>query len=187
MAVKRAATLLSLVVAIAFARAARADEVGPRNAISLHPFSLTSHGLAVQYERYLAPRHWSLALGLGVRSSSRSDYSSWVTTAGIEPRYWLWGPDRSAHLGSDAMVGPYMSLRFDAAFMSMTDTRRDRWIGGNEGYSLVGSFGWRFAIGHLEITPSLGVGARADLDVTGRLAPWMRPVYRFDWTVGWMF
>ncbi len=187
MAVKRAAALVGLVAATAFARAARADEVGPRNALSLHPFSLTSHGLAVQYERYIAPRHWSLAFGLGGRSGSRGDYSSWTTTVGIEPRYWLWGPDRSEHLGGDAMVGPFLSLRCDASFMTMSDTRHHRWIGGNEGYSLVGSFGWRFAIGHLEITPSLGVGARADFDATGRLAPWMRPVYRFDWTVGWMF
>lgn len=185
---KRVALALVLAATTGVAANARAaDDAGPRNALSVHPFSITSHGLAVQYERYLLPRHWSLALGLGFRSSSRGDYSSWVTAAGIEPRYWLWGPDRSKHLGSDAMVGPFASLRFDAAFMTMSDTTRDKWIGGNVGLSLVGSFGWRFAIGPVELTPSLGVGARTDFDAAGRLAPWTRAVYRFDWTAGYMF
>ncbi len=183
----KAIALLFTVAIAGVAASARADEAGPRNALSVHPFSITSHGLAVQYERYIVPRHWSLALGLGFRASSRGDYSSWVTSAGIEPRYWLWGPGRSQHLGSDAMVGPFVSLRFDTAWMTMTDTTRDKWVGGNVGLSLVGSFGWRFAIGHVELTPSLGVGSRTDFDAAGRLAPWTRAVYRFDWTAGWMF
>ena len=162
-------------------------EPGPRNALSVHPFSITSHGLAIQYERYLFPRHWSLATGLGFRSSSRGDYSSWVGSVGIEPRYWLWGTNRSATLGRDAMIGPYTSLRVDMSWLSMTDTRRDRWVGGNIGLSVVGAFGWRFAIGHAELTPSFGLGTRTDFDPKGRLAPWTRAVIRFDLTVGWMF
>ncbi len=188
MALKRAAVAAALVAALGVSAEARAaDDAGPRNALSVHPLSITSHGLALQYERYLFPRHWSLALGTGFRSSSRGDYSSWVTSVGIEPRYWLWGTNRSAKLGADAMVGPFLSLRFDTAWMTMTDTKRDRWVGGNVGVSLVGSFGWRFAIGHLETTPSFGLGSRTDFDPKGRLAPWTRAVIRFDWTVGWMF
>lgn len=162
-------------------------EPGPRNALSVHPFSISSHGLAIQYENYLFPRHWSLATGLGFRSSSRGDYSSWVTSVGFEPRYWLWGTDRSTTLGADAMVGPFASLRLDVSWMSMTDTRNDRWAGGNVGVSTVASIGWRFAIGQVELTPSFGLGTRSDFDPRGRLAPWTRAVVRFDWTVGYMF
>jgi hypothetical protein len=186
-AVKRAAALLAAVVVTSIGLHARADDAGPMNALSVHPFSITSHGLALQYERYVVPRHWSVAFGLGGRSSSSGDYSSWETTAGIEPRYWLWGPNRSTRLGSDAMIGPFVSLRVDGAWLTMTDTTRNRWVGGNVGISLVGSFGWRFAIGHFETTPSLGLGARTDFDATGRLAPWTRYVIRVDWTAGWMF
>jgi len=39
----------------------------------------------------------------------------------------------------------------------------------------------------VELTPSFGVGARSDIDPTGRLAAWVRPIYRLDWTAGWMF
>ncbi|MEZ4226211.1 MAG: hypothetical protein R3B13_35015 [Polyangiaceae bacterium] len=162
-------------------------EPGPRNALSIHPFALSSHGVAIQYERYLVPRHWSLALGLGFRSSSRGNYSSWVTSVGIEPRYWLLGNERSERLGSDAMVGPFASLRVDSSWMSMTDTHRDRWVGGNVGVSVVGGLGWRFSLGHFELTPSFGLGSRTDFDPRGRLAPWTRAVMRLDWTVGVMF
>jgi hypothetical protein len=188
-AVRFIASLIALAWVTVVASSARAqDKAGPRNAISVHPFSLTSHGLAVQYERYLKPRSFSLVLGLGVRSSSRSDYSSWATSVGIEPRYWLArDPTRSKRLGADAMIGPYLSLRTDVAYLMMTDTTRDQWVGGNIGLSFVGSFGWRFAIGRVEITPSIGLGSRTDFDAAGRLAPWTRAVYRFDWTVGWMF
>jgi hypothetical protein len=189
LAVKRAAPLAAFALTLGAGASARAaDDAGPRNAISVHPFSLTSHGLAVQYERYLKPRHLSLVLGVGARSSSRADYSSLVTSVGIEPRFWLArDPTRSKRLGKNAMVGPYLSLRFDTSYLMMTDTTRDQWVGGSLGLSFVGSFGFRFALGRLEITPSIGVGSRTDFDAAGRLAPWTRAVYRFDWTVGWLF
>lgn len=185
---RAAFTLACFAAASALSEAARAaDEPGPRNALSLHPLSLLAHGAAVQYERYVWPRRFSLVLGGGFRSSSRGDYSSWVTTVGVEPRWWMAGAWRPRQLGKDAMVGPYLGLRVDAAWMTMTNTTRDAWVGGNVGLSTVGSFGWRFTINQLELTPSLGLGARSDFDVTGRLAPWTRAVLRFDWTVGWMF
>jgi hypothetical protein len=144
--------------------------------------------VALQYERYIKPRQLSLVLGAGVRSSSRGDYSSLVTSVGIEPRWWLArGPSRSRRLGADAMLGPYLGLRFDTSFLMMTDTARDQWVGGSVGLSFVGSFGWRFAIGRIELTPGLGIGSRSDFDAAGRLAAWTRAVFRFDWTVGWMF
>ena len=90
-------------------------------------------------------------------------------------------------LAADAMVGPFASVRFDMAWLTMTDTRRDKWVGGNVGLSFVGNIGWRFAIGHFETTPSFGLGTRTDFDPKGRLAPWTRAVIRFDWTMGWMF
>ncbi len=164
-----------------------ADEAGPRNALSLHPLSLAASGLAVQYERHLMPRRWSMAFGMGFRSSSDADYSSWVTSVGIEPRYWLWAPKWSKQLGRDAMTGPFVSPRVDASFLMMTSESRGQWLGGNPGLSLVGSFGWRFTLGHFETTPSFGVGSRTDFDAAGRLAPWTRAVYRFGWTVGWLF
>jgi hypothetical protein len=186
---KLAGLLFGFVLVSGLVGGARAaDETGPRNVLSLHPFSLGAHGVALQYERYIKPRHLSLVLGAGVRSSSRGDYESWVTSVGIEPRYWLArDPTRSKRLGADAMIGPYLSLRLDASYLMMTDTTRDQWVGGSVGLSFVGSFGWRFTIGRLEITPSFGVGARTDFDAAGRLEPWTRAVFRGDFTVGWMF
>ena len=112
---KRGVSVLGVALAGSFAWPARADELGPRNALCIDPFSLAAHGVALQYERYVLPRRFSLVLGAGFRSSSRGDYSSWVTTVGVEPRYWLARTERPRHLGKDAMVGPYLSLRFDAA------------------------------------------------------------------------
>src|SRR5688500_3579165 len=130
MAMKRAVFALVLTSCVPLSSVARADEAGPRNAFSVHPLALGAHGLAVQYERYLLPRHLSLALGLGFRSSSRADYSSWVTSTGIEPRYWLmWTRVRSARLGADAMIGPYVGLRTDVSWLLMNDSRRDTWVG----------------------------------------------------------
>lgn len=184
----RGVALVSFVVVSSLSvRARAAEEPGPRNALSVHPLSLLAHGAALQYERYVAPRRFSLVLGGGFRSSSRGDYGSWVTTVGVEPRWWLAGAWRARQLGKDAMVGPYLGLRFDVAWMAMTNTTRDQWVGGSVGLSEVASFGWRFTIGPIELTPSVGLGARSDFDVAGRLAPWTRPVFRFDWTVGWMF
>lgn len=167
---------------------AHADEAGPRNAVSVHPLSLGAHGLALQYERYIWPRHLSLAFGLAFRSSSRGDYASWVTSTGVEPRFWLMrNRVRSLRLGADAMIGPYLGLRTDVSWLLMSDTRRDAWVGGSVGLSFVGSFGYRFTIRRVEITPAAGVGTRTDFDVAGRLAPWTRAVLRLDTTVGWLF
>jgi hypothetical protein len=188
MAVTRVVFALVFCGGLSLPSLAHADDAGPRNALSLHPLSLGAHGLAVQYERYLLPRYFSLALGLGFRSSTRADYSSWVTSTGIEPRLWLMrNRVRSARFGADAMVGPYVGLRTDVSWLLMTDTRRDAWVGGSVGLSFIGSFGYRFSVGHVEITPAAGVGTRTDFDVAGRLAPWTRAVLRLDTTVGWLF
>jgi hypothetical protein len=185
---KGAVFALVFACGVSLSSVVHADEAGPRNALSVHPLSFGAHGLAVQYERYLLPRHLSLALGLGFRSSSRADYSSWVTSTGIEPRFWLmWTRMRSARLGADAMIGPYVGLRTDVSWLLMNDTRRDRWVGGSVGLSFVGSFGCRFTIGRVELTPAVGIGTRTDFDVAGRLAPWTRVVLRLDTTVGWLF
>ena len=184
---KLAGYLAAFVLASSFSVHARASETGPHNALSVHPFSLTAHGFALDYERFFAPPRFSLASSVGLRSSSRGDYSSLASSVGIEPRFWLRGPKWSKQLGSQAMTGPYCSLRLDASWLMMSDTRRNEWVGGSEGFSLVGSFGWRFALGHFAITPSIGAGARTDLDASGRLSPWTRATFRFDWTLGWMF
>ncbi len=52
MAVKLAGSLLVFALVTSLALAAQAaDKTGPRNALSLHPFSLGAHGVALQYER----------------------------------------------------------------------------------------------------------------------------------------
>ena len=55
MALKRALSALIALGVLAAAGAAQAADKpmdpGPRNALSVHPFSITSHGLAIQYER----------------------------------------------------------------------------------------------------------------------------------------
>src|SRR5438105_1162485 len=71
---------------------------GPRNAVAIYPLALTAPGFAIEYERFVAPRRWSFAAGIGGKDAAHGDYRSFTLTPSLELRFWLIGRGPFAEL-----------------------------------------------------------------------------------------
>lgn len=173
------ATALALSV-LALSSTSRADEVPRENALSLPLIGLMVHSLGVQYERRL-PRSLSLATSMGIRRSGGEDFDVLELGFGVEGRYWLMGAKLNA------MRGPYFGARVEWGTTRVAE--HDRVIGTTVRFGESVSFGYRWVFwNRMELTPSVGFGARTELDGRGRLAPWTRPeLFRLGTTIGVMF
>lgn len=159
----------------------------PRNAFSLHVLSLLNSGVALQYERLVAPPRFSLAGSLGYRGSGGSDFDVVEGTAGTEGRYWLWGKDGFSRFDERGMLGPFIGFRFDFGYTNVSQGERS--VGESLRFAEAVQLGARVAIAHrIEITPSVGMGLRHEVDPSGRLAAWTRfELIRFGLTAGVLF
>jgi hypothetical protein len=165
----------------------RAEEPPPirKNALSYKPFSITSRGILVQYERLLAP-HWSAIGGLGMRSAAREDFASFTFTKVTEGRYWFTARDWASH--SRGMAGPFVGLALDASRTSVHTVADDRSLGAMWTVQESLRAGDRIVIWNLqELTLALGFDVIHEFDERGRLAPNTRATLGLDFTVGWMF
>jgi hypothetical protein len=180
--------VVACVLITVLAGVAHADTPVPRNAISVHPLSLQSYGVALQYERDLAPSRFSLAGELAVRAGAGGDYDSLTLGIAGELRFWLRLGAPYSGLDARAMVGPFVAARFSAALTSVQDARDDRSIG--SAISLVQgvSIGYRFAFfHHVELSAALGPAVRVEIDPGGRLPTAVGVTMAFGLTAGWLF
>ena len=185
-----AATLGSAGTARAETDAAQtsAQRASPRrNAVSIELPSLLGGGVALRYERFVLPPIFSVVVGGAARASGGPDYDVLETGAGFEGRFWLIGRAPFSAQQGRAMVGPYLGVGLDAGLTRV-------WAGGHGLGTMVrvggsGSLGVRITFANrLEVTPSLGIGWRTELDAHGRLAPWFRPeLARLGCTGGVLF
>lgn len=177
------AALVMALVLLAIPRPALAG--GPASAISVQLPSLNASGMNLQYERFALPDAWSLAAGLGLRSTAGGDYDSMSMSAGAEIRYWFTGRAFRSSL-RHAMVGPFAAARFD---MGRTTTSMDeRTIGTMLTLTETLSLGYRFAMWQrVELTPSLGLALRTDIDRHGSLPTATRGTPTLGLTLGWMY
>ncbi|MCC6214691.1 MAG: hypothetical protein IT376_07465 [Polyangiaceae bacterium] len=186
--IRRGAWALAAVVAASAggARGAVAAPQPKRNAVTYEPFAIGSRGVAVGYERLVAPR-WSVGGGLGVWSSARGDYSSLGLAVRGEVRLWLAG--REVFANTHGLAGPFLGFSLDAARTALRDERRDRDLGAAYTSSELVRLGHRFVVlGVQELTPALGVGLAHDVDAQGRLAATSRVVpFSLALSVGWVF
>lgn len=147
------------------------------------PLALLGAGLGLWYEREVRAGAWPLSAAamVGVRGGSGGDYRSRTGTVGAALRWW---PLSSA---ARPMRRLGVSLHASAGLTSVTDELMDDSIGSSWTLTQRLEVSYRFvAWGHLAITPSLGFGAREDLDRTGRLAATARPVVSLGFELGWM-
>jgi len=155
------------------------------NAISYKPWSITSRGLTLQYER-LVMRKLSLIGGLGFRSAAREDYSSWTNVVVLEARRWLGNGDWATDY--PGMAGLYLGFAFDAGRTSVRGVRDDRWIGAMWTLQESVRFGNRWVLWDLqEISVAIGLDLIHDFDEKGRLAANTHGSLGMDFTVGWVF
>ncbi len=159
----------------------------PKNVVSLQLMSLLNSGVAVQYERFLAPPRVSIVTGLGLRGSGGPDIDVFESSFSTEGRVWLVGKAPFSRFAQPAMVGPYVGVRLD---LGLTKVSQDGQVLGTS-YRISESLmlGVRFAFAHrFEVTPSMGFGLRTDIDPRGELAPWTRvELFRLGVTAGVMF
>ena len=161
----------------------------PRNALSLPLLSLAgAAGLGIQYERQLDARRWSLAVAVAARENAGGDYESLATSASIELRYWLQGRAVWSDLPARSMAGWFAGARFDTAWIRTRDELEDRSLGSAVGFAETATFGYRFAVRRrVEITPSIGLGVKTEVDASGRLPAWTRGDARLGVTLGWLY
>ncbi len=171
-----AAVVVTAAVATAAPGTARA-EAPAAEVIATQPLALVARGVAVSYERRIAPRVSAVGLG-GLRAAALEDYGSWTVTAGGELRVWV----REA----TPMRGPFVAFHASAAHTRVSDDVMGD-LGGSTALSQRLDVGWRFTIrGRVAIAPTVGLGVREDLDSTGRLATTARGQVAIGLEVGWM-
>lgn len=163
------------------------DRYGPRNALSLHPWSLFGPGVALQYERYAFPRWVSVATGLGLRASGQGDYRSVTFSTALEGRFWMIGRAPFSTVGDRAMVGPFVGARVDATWTRIWHAADGRAVGNAFEHAETAEVGSRLVFGPVEATPFLGAGVTTQHDPSGRLAALTGPVLKVGLTLGVMF
>lgn len=168
---------LALGLGIAAAPGPSAAEPAPAEVIATQPLALVARGVSLTYERRITERLSAVALG-GLRAAALEDYSSRTATVGGELRAWL--------RGATPMRGPFVALHASAGYTRLSEDAMGD-VGGSTALSQRLDVGWRFAIrGKLAIAPTLGLGAREDLDGTGQLATTVRGHVALGLEVGWM-
>jgi len=158
---------------------------GPMNAISIRPLAIASRGFAAQFEHFIAPPRFSLAIGPEVRFGASGDYSSQTYGLGAELRWWLNNQSIFGCVGHDAMVGPHFAARIDGSFTRLRDDVWNVTLGPSWTLSEKFLVGWRFTIDVIEITPNLGLLATTDF--TGGLSPYTRYSIAWGLTTGILF
>jgi hypothetical protein len=136
----------------------------------------------MQYERFVAPQQRvSIATSIGMRVSGGHDFDVVESGYGCEGRFWF--------LKGKGMAGPYMGLRFDTGLTRVADADTGRVLGSSLRIAETFNVGVRFVFfDRLEVTPSVGLGVRTDVDPRGRLSPWTRAeILRFGLTFGAVF
>lgn len=164
----------------------RPARAAPKNAISLQLLSLLSSGITLQYERALAPK-LSVVGALGYRRSGGDAFDVNEGSLSVEGRYFFFGKDGLSRFDGPAMVGPFAGFRVESGLTRVSEGGRS--LGGAVRIAESIHLGARAAIGgRFEITPSLGIGLRHEIDPSGRLAAWTRlEVLRFGIAVGVLF
>lgn len=165
---------------------AAAGEGRPPVALSLQLPALLTRGVDVQVEPYLgAGDAWSLGLGGGLRVAARGDYRGLHTSFGVEARRWWWRGGPWARVGDRALGGLYTGARLDAGLSRLT-TADGREVGSGLSLTPALTFGYRLVpLARLELTPSFGFGATAQLE-PGLPTP-VRLHAVMGLTVGWIF
>ena len=160
----------------------------PQNAISIRPLALESHGLAVAYERDLAPSRFSILGELGVRDGVSGDYDALTISVAGEARWWLRLGAPGSHLDPSTMIGPFVSLRLVLARGHVRDVVRDRTLGSFMSIKPGVSIGYRLAFfRHVELSASLGPAMSIELATDGRMPSAVTPTMAFGLSVGWLF
>lgn len=158
-----------------------------RNDVSIALPSLDGlRGIQVAYERLL-PKQLGLSASIQIRQAAVGDYGGTRAGLGGELRRYF-GRSRFGTHAPGSMVGWYLGARVDVAIDTTTDTMTDRSLGTTLEIGTSSSVGYRLAPWRgLEITPSVGLTYRLDVDLSGRLPPWSRPGIAGGLAVGWLF
>jgi hypothetical protein len=161
------------------------------HAVSIAVPSLdTGRGIAGSYEHWLPAHQLSIVITGEVRESATGDYTGLRLGTGGEAR-WYWRADRGPWLSAlpaGNMAGWFVGAGAYVATDLTHDTTDHKWLGsalqlGAEarvGYRIVP---WR----QLAITPSTGIEAHRDLDLSGRLPGFTRGGLAIGLDVGWLF
>ena len=180
--------LLGLIIAAATSTSATADPVD-YNAITISVPAIDGlRGIGASYERWFPEHEISIAALGQLRQTATGDYGGYSLGAGGEVR-WYWRADgwlSKAPKGS--MVGWFLGARLELALGATKDRVDDRWLGESLDVGTSGLIGYRMAPWrHVEITPSVGFGARRQIDLSGRLPSYNRTTAFAGLEIGWLF
>ena len=145
-------------------------------------------GIGASYERWFPDHEISIAALGQFRQTATGDYGGYSLGAGGEVR-WYWRADAwLSTLPKGSMVGWFLGARLELALGATRDRVEDRWIGESLDVGTSGLIGYRIAPWqHVEITPSVGLGARRQIDLSGRLPSYNRGTAFAGLEIGWLF
>jgi len=180
---------LGLLIAAALSQSGELEPPIDYNAISISiPAVDGMRGIGGAYERWFPERRLSLS-GLGqLRQTATGDYGAMSVGVGAELR-WYWRANAwLSRLPRGNMVGWFVGGRLEVAFGATHDRTDDRWLGESLDVGASALIGYRIAPWrHMEITPSVGIGARRQFDLSGRLPSYNRGTGFAGLSVGWLF
>ena len=145
-------------------------------------------GIGASYERWFPEHEISIAALGQFRQTATGDYGGYRLGAGGEVR-WYWRADAwLSALPRGSMVGWFLGARLELALGATKDRVEDRWLGESLDVGTSGLIGYRMAPWrHVEITPSVGLGARRQIVLSGRLPSYNRATAFAGLEVGWLF
>jgi len=172
----RALVIVTIVAALASTASAERVTLpaAPAHAVSVQLATLARRGGSLEGEHDLGTAKLSIAGSLGARAAARGDFASTTVGVGVELRRWLRGPE--------TMRGLYAGLRFDVARTSIA--MDERALGVLTSASLAAIIGYRFVLGSVAITPSIGVAEVIEGDQRSTTA---RTALVVGLTAGWQF
>ncbi len=145
-------------------------------------------GVQAGYERFMPERKLGLGVSLQMRRAAVGDYTGMRYGVGVEGRWYWRGDAWLSTLPAGNMVGWFVGARFDVALDATHDDVMDRSLGTTLELGGAGSIGYRIAPWRgLEITPSVALTRRWDIDLSGRLPAWGRGGIAAGLSVGWLF
>jgi hypothetical protein len=161
------------------------------HAISIAIPSLdTGRGIAGSYEHWIPGPHLSIVISGEVRESATGDYTGLRVGTGGEAR-WYWRADRDPWLSAlppGNMAGWFVGAGAYLATDFTHDTVDHKWLGSALQLGAEARIGYRIVPWRrLAITPSTGIEAHRDIDLSGRLPGFSRGGIAVGLDVGWLF
>jgi hypothetical protein len=192
-----------LILAIAAAAAGPADAPSlvdrgvvsePAPVVYDHALSLSipstdgMRGAAITYERWFGEPRVAIGITGALRETAAADYTALQLGAGVHLRRFWRADAWLSKLPAGSPVGWFYGGGANVSSTLTHDDTDDEWLGTAMRVGAFAEVGYRIAPWRrLVVTPTIGIEAHGDFDISGRLDPLRAGGLTAGLEVGWLF